>query len=64
MAKQYPGIVVRHGRACAGKNDGRCNCDPTFEAWVWISGRKEDREAFRLADRGEALARRRHPGCS
>jgi hypothetical protein len=29
------GIVKRHSRKCRSRDGGRCNCDPTYEAWVW-----------------------------
>jgi integrase len=35
MAKPSPGIVERHGRACASRAGRRCDCTATFEAWVW-----------------------------
>jgi integrase len=36
MAKT-PGITVRHSRTCASRITGaqRCNCSPSYEAWVW-----------------------------
>lgn len=30
-----PGIVVRHGRNCATRDGGRCNCEPGYEPWVY-----------------------------
>jgi integrase len=33
--KPQPGIVERHARACVSRDGRRCNCTPTFEAWVW-----------------------------
>lgn len=30
--KKYPGIRVRHGRACASGAGRRCNCKPAYEA--------------------------------
>ena len=37
MAKQAPGIVVRHHRACPSRDGGACAkpCTPTYQAWVW-----------------------------
>ena len=29
------GIRTRHGRRCRSLNDGRCNCKPSYEAWVF-----------------------------
>lgn len=48
MAKQTPGIVERHARACAAgtaaarSTGARCSCVPTYEAWAWSprDGRK------------------------
>jgi integrase len=35
MAKT-PGITARHSRVCASRKTGaRCNCEPSYEAWVW-----------------------------
>lgn len=43
--KPTPGIVIRHSRTCASRDDdGRCNCEPTFEAWVYS---KRDRRKIR-----------------
>jgi integrase len=39
---QHTGIEVRHKRACASRNGGRCNCQPTYQASVW-SARKSKR---------------------
>jgi integrase len=33
--KAPTGIRVRHGRRCRAVAGGRCNCDPTYEAWVF-----------------------------
>lgn len=30
------GIRVRHSRACASRNGRDCNCDPSYEASVWL----------------------------
>lgn len=30
-----PGITRRHSRVCASRTGARCNCEPSFEAWVW-----------------------------
>lgn len=29
------GITKRHSRRCRSRDGGRCNCEPTFEAWVY-----------------------------
>lgn len=36
------GITKRHGRGCGGRNGGRCNCEPTYEAWVF--SKRENRK--------------------
>jgi integrase len=33
--RKNPGIRQRHSRACASRAARRCNCDPTYEAWVY-----------------------------
>jgi integrase len=33
--KHAIGIEIRHGRACAARDDGECSCKPTFQASVW-----------------------------
>jgi len=36
------GITTRHSRRCRSRSGGGCNCDPSYEAWVWSQrdGRK------------------------
>src|SRR5215218_8698709 len=29
------GIRTRHGRSCRSRDGGRCNCSPSYEAWVY-----------------------------
>jgi len=29
------GIRTRHGRSCRSRDGGRCNCAPSYEAWVY-----------------------------
>jgi integrase len=29
------GIAIRHSRACTSRTGGRCNCQPTYQAWVY-----------------------------
>jgi integrase len=55
MAKT-PGITARHSRTCASRNTGaRCNCAPSYEAWVWS---KRDAKKIRQTFTGEgALAK-------
>jgi integrase len=52
MAKTTPGIRVRHGRSCASRGGARCNCSPSYEAWVWSErdGRKLRRTFRNLAE--------------
>jgi integrase len=33
--RNTPGIRVRHSRSCKSREGGNCNCEPTFEAWVY-----------------------------
>jgi integrase len=45
-----PGIRVRHGRSCRSGKGGRCNCEPTYEAWVWSNrDKKKIRRSFPTA---------------
>jgi integrase len=30
-----PGLVARHSRSCRSRDGGACNCEPSFEAWVY-----------------------------
>jgi integrase len=32
---QLTGIEVRHAKACASRQGGKCNCRPTYQASVW-----------------------------
>lgn len=34
-AKRYPGIDVRHAKACASRTDHACDCTPTYQAHVY-----------------------------
>lgn len=34
--RRHPGIVERHSRGCATRNGARCNCDPSYQAWVSV----------------------------
>jgi integrase len=48
------GIRVRHSRACASRSGARCNCEPTYEAFVYS---KRDRTKIRRSFAGKgALA--------
>jgi integrase len=35
MARRTTGIVKRHGRSCTSRAEGNCNCQPSYEAWVY-----------------------------
>src|SRR6266508_1722176 len=48
------GILKRHSRKCASRQGARCNCDPTFEAWVWS---KRDQKKIRQSFPTEAAAK-------
>ena len=57
------GIRVRHGRSCPASNGGRCDCTPSFEAWVFSKrdGKKIrktfERESEAKLWRADALVR-------
>lgn len=41
------GIRTRHQRSCRSHDGGKCNCEPTYEAWVWSNrDRKKIRRPF------------------
>jgi integrase len=49
-----PGIYVRHSRSCKSRDGGKCNCEPSFEPWVYskrdgkkIRGRERDGQPFK-----------------
>lgn len=45
---QLTGIEVRHAKACATRNGGKCNCRPTYQANVWSArDDKRLRKTFR-----------------
>jgi integrase len=48
------GIVKRHSRKCASHEGRRCNCSPTWEAWVWSP---RDRKKIRRSFPSEAAAK-------
>jgi integrase len=35
MARPATGIRPRRSRTCRSREDGKCNCDPSYEAWAW-----------------------------
>jgi len=51
---QRTGIEVRHRKACASRSDGRCNCQPTYQASVWSA-----RESTRIRKTFPTLAEAR-----
>lgn len=51
---QLTGIEVRHRKACASRNGGRCNCQPTYQASVWSA-----RESKRIRKTFPTLAEAR-----
>lgn len=51
--KQPGGIVTRHSRSCSSREGKRCNCDPSYEAWVSVRGEKQ-RHSFTSAKHGDA----------
>ena len=41
------GITTRHSRSCGSREKQKCNCNPTFEAWVYsVRDGKKIRRAF------------------
>jgi hypothetical protein len=51
---QTPGSRTRHSRACASRTGARCNCEPTYEAFVYS---KRDKKKIRKAFATQAAAR-------
>ncbi|MEK6271393.1 MAG: site-specific integrase [Actinomycetota bacterium] len=50
------GIVKRHSRSCLSRDGGRCNCTPTYQAWVSV--KRDGRHAkMRRTFRREAEAK-------
>ncbi|HET7130212.1 MAG TPA: tyrosine-type recombinase/integrase [Gaiellaceae bacterium] len=66
--RSHPGIRVRHRQDCRQRTDGRCNCDPAYEAWVFDrrSGAKVRKTFPSLAEakgwRTDTLAQARRGG--
>lgn len=48
------GIVKRHGRRCASRDGGKCNCEPAYQAWVFS---KRDNKKIKKSFRSAAEAR-------
>ena len=42
ITRSPEGIRVRHSRSCRSKDGARCNCTPSYEAWVYL--KREDRK--------------------
>ena len=49
------GIRTRHSRSCTTRTAARCNCEPTYEAWVYS---KRDGKKIRRSFPTQAAARR------
>jgi integrase len=43
------GITKRHSRRCRSRERGRCNCEPTYEAWVY--SKRDGKKIRKLFDR-------------
>jgi integrase len=56
------GIIKRHSRRCRSRGSGTCNCDPSYEAWVYLPRHQSKvrktfrREAEAKTWRADALA--------
>src|SRR5215212_914218 len=48
------GIRTRHSAKCASYNGGRCNCKPSYEAWVYS---KRDDKKIRSTFKSQAEAK-------
>lgn len=48
-----PGIVVRHSRRCRSREGGTCNCEPTYEPWVYSA---RDKKKIRPRQQFQTLA--------
>jgi integrase len=51
---QAQGIRTRHSRTCASRTGAHCNCNPTYEAWVYS---KRDRKKIRRSFLTQSAAR-------
>src|SRR5437868_7035237 len=41
------GITTRHSRRCRSRSSGGCNCEPSYEAWIWSPrDRRKIRKTF------------------
>jgi len=54
--KQPGGIVTRHSRSCGSRDGKRCNCDPSYEAWLSVRGKKQRKSFTPATHGGGALA--------
>jgi len=43
------GIRKRHSRGCRSRDGGACNCEPSFEAWVWSKRAGPDGKGGKLS---------------
>lgn len=48
------GITTRHSRTCRSRDGGRCNCSPSYEAWVYS---KRDDKKIRKTFKSNAEAK-------
>jgi integrase len=62
MTRRPTGITKRHSRRCRSRDGGSCNCEPTYEAWVYSKrdgkkiSKKFAREAEAKSWRGDAVS--------
>ena len=57
------GIEVRHKKACASREGGRCNCQPTYQASVWSAREsKRIRKTFPTLAEARAWRSETHTG--
>jgi integrase len=47
MSRKPTGITTRHSRRCRSRSGGGCNCEPSYEAWIWSPrDRRKIRKTF------------------
>jgi hypothetical protein len=47
MSRKPTGITIRHSRRCRSQNGGGCDCEPSYEAWIWSPrDRRKIRKTF------------------
>ena len=59
MAPTPQGIRARHSRSCNTVHGGKCNCVPSYEAFVYA---KRDGQKIRRTFSGKVLLLRRRGG--